>query len=90
ITKAMAAFTSIHTIPTQVEEWADRNFPAQDNGFDVLQYYQDRAEIDPYLDYSAGHNWSYSSFVTEWFVDPTTLTTHLETLDEILKSNLSK
>ena len=90
ITKAMALFTSVHTKPTAVQEWSERNFPTQDDAVEIVQYLQDKGEIDPYTDYSGGYDWSYTSFVNEWFVDPTTLTTHLETLDGIIKSNLSK
>ncbi|MTL67931.1 extracellular solute-binding protein, partial [Turicibacter sanguinis] len=87
ITKAMALFTSVHTKPTAVQEWSERNFPTQDDAVEIVQYLQDKGEIDPYTDYSGGYDWSYTSFVNEWFVDPTTLTTHLETLDGIIKSN---
>lgn len=90
IMKAMALFTSVHTKETAVQEWAERNFPNQENAVEIMEYLQDNGEMDPYEDYSDGYDWSYSSFVNEWFVDPTTLPTHLETLDEILTSNLSK
>lgn len=90
ITKAMALLISAHLSPDNVEKFATNNFTEQDNAVEIINYLQEIAEIDPYLDYSGGHNWSYTSFVTEWFNDPTTLTTHLETLDEILTANLNK
>ena len=90
VTKAMALLISAHLNPGEVEAFAERNFHDQDNAVEIITNYQTEAEIDPYLDFSGGHNWSYTAFVTEWFNDPTVLTTHLETLDEVLTSNLNK
>ncbi|MGL4337046.1 MAG: extracellular solute-binding protein [Turicibacter sp.] len=90
ITKAIALYDSLLIEPNEVEEWAKRVFYNQENAVEIMQYQQENSFVDPYLDYSGGYDWSYGAFMTEWFVDPTTLTTHLETLDGILESNLSK
>lgn len=92
IVKAMGYFTYVYnnglekSAEQYVNDWAQRNFPDQPLAGEILNHLQATAYSDYGVDYTQ-ENWSYTQMTTDWYHDPTTLSTNLQQINDFIQTN---